>query len=398
MKRFDAIVIGAGPAGSTIAYRLAREGASILLLDKARFPRDKPCGGGLTGRALKEIPIDPGPVVEHEVDTFEMRLRYGPSFERRSEKPAILMTQRRRLDHHLAEQAAAAGADFRDGVRVGAIDLREDGVVVEVGGERVEAANLVGADGANGVTAKAVGILVDADHGVALEGNAPHGVVDEERYRGRAVVELATVPGGYGWIFPKGDHVNFGVGGWESEGPRLREHLRVLAETHGVAFERLEHVRGQRLPMRRVRRAPVRGRALLVGDAAGLVDPLSGDGMYEAFTSSRLAAASILDLLAGRAASLAPYADALHATLGAGAAASWGAKVALDRYPRLVFGIARAPFVWGVVDGILRGELKHPGESRGVVRMPMKLLKRLARAAGDPGEALRADDPTSARG
>ena len=78
MQAYDALVIGAGPAGSSTAMYLARAGARVLLVDKARFPRDKPCGGGLTGRALKRIPVDPSPVVERDVDRFELRLRYGP--------------------------------------------------------------------------------------------------------------------------------------------------------------------------------------------------------------------------------------------------------------------------------------------------------------------------------
>src|SRR5256712_4161918 len=106
VERFDAIVIGAGPAGSTTAYRLSRGGARVLLADKARFPRDKPCGGGLTGRAVRALPCAVDPVVEHVVDRFELRLRYGRRFERSGNEPMILMTQRRRLDAHLAEQAA----------------------------------------------------------------------------------------------------------------------------------------------------------------------------------------------------------------------------------------------------------------------------------------------------
>ena len=76
-RRYDVLVVGAGPAGSSTAIHLARTGARVLLADKARFPRDKPCGGGLTGRALKRIPVDPSPVVERDVDRFELRLRYG---------------------------------------------------------------------------------------------------------------------------------------------------------------------------------------------------------------------------------------------------------------------------------------------------------------------------------
>ncbi len=98
MSSYDAIVVGAGPAGSVTALRLAREGASVLLLDRAKFPRDKPCGGGLTYRAIRELPVDVTPVVEDVVDRFEFSFRYKLRFERRSAATIILMTQRKRLD------------------------------------------------------------------------------------------------------------------------------------------------------------------------------------------------------------------------------------------------------------------------------------------------------------
>src|SRR5687767_10139281 len=118
MERFDALIVGAGPAGSTAAYRLSRDGASVLLADRARFPRDKPCGGGLTYRAVRELPVAIDPVVEDSVDRFELGFRYRRRFERAGREPLCLMTQRRRLDAHLAEQAAAVGAAFRDGTKV----------------------------------------------------------------------------------------------------------------------------------------------------------------------------------------------------------------------------------------------------------------------------------------
>src|SRR6476619_7018480 len=277
VERFDVAVIGAGPAGSVTAIHLARGGARVLLVDKATFPRDKPCGGGLTLRAVRQLPVDPGPVVEHEVDRMTFRLGWHSRFDRTGKRgPFVLMTQRRRLDAYLAEQAVAAGAEFRDGVKVSLDDL--------------EAEVIVGADGANGTTAKALGLGGPITHGVAFEGNAPY----DDRYRGLAVIELGTIPGGYGWIFPKGDHINVGVGGWESEGPRLRDHLAALCERHAIDVDSLESVRGHRLPMRRPGDRARSGRVLLVGDAAGLVDPLSGDGMYEAFVSARLAAESVL--------------------------------------------------------------------------------------------------------
>src|ERR671930_674224 len=293
MERFDAIVVGAGPAGSTAALRLARAGARVLLLDRERFPRDKPCGGGLTERAVKQLPVSVDPVVEDVVDRFELGFRYGTRFERGGERPLVLMTQRRRLDAYLAERAAAAGADFREGLRATAVDV--DGTV-RFDGTAAEADVVIGADGVNGLTARAFG-FADRRHGVALEGNVSYVHAREDRWRGRAVVELGTVPGGYTWVFPKGDHVNVGVGGWRSEAPRLRAHLRRLCEVHGLEADRVTDRRGYRLPYRTRETRIARGRAALVGDAAGLIDPLTGDGMYEAITSANLAADAVLDLL-----------------------------------------------------------------------------------------------------
>ena len=93
----------------------------MLLLDRERFPRDKPCGGGLTYRAVRQLPVPVDPVVEDVVDRFELGFRYRRRFERGGEGPLVLMTQRRRLDAFLAEQAAGAGVEFRDGVRATAV-------------------------------------------------------------------------------------------------------------------------------------------------------------------------------------------------------------------------------------------------------------------------------------
>jgi len=372
MERFDAIVVGAGPAGSTAAFRLTRAGARVLLLDRERFPRDKPCGGGLTYRAVRQLPFTVEPVVEDTVRQVRLGFRYERSIERHTEGPLILMTQRRRLDAYLAEQAAAAGADFRDGVRATALEVDEQAVTVRFGGSAATAPVAIGADGVNGLTVRSLGLQGNRAHGVALEGNVDHAHARED-YRGRAAVELGTVPGGYAWVFPKGDHVNVGVGGWESEGPRLRVHLERACSEYGVPAERLESVRGYRLPMRRPGDRARSGRVLLAGDAAGLVDPLSGDGMYEAFVSARLA---VDCALSGR---FDDYEPALERELGRSFAASWKAKYALERAPRLIFGVARLPLVWGFVSGFLRGDFTHPGEARGLVRAPLRLVETLGR-------------------
>jgi flavin-dependent dehydrogenase len=145
--------------------------------------------------------------------------------------------------------------------------------------------------------------------------------------------------------------------------------------------------------MRRPDSGLVRGRALLVGDAAGLVDPLSGDGLYEAFVSGRLAARAILDLLEGRAPDLASYERETILALGPNAAASWSAKVALDRFPRLAFVVA--PLAWPTVSRLVKGEIDRPEQAHGLARAPLRVLKRLAVSAGDRGAAFRSALPQS---
>jgi geranylgeranyl reductase family protein len=385
VKRYDAIVVGAGPAGSTLAYRLATAGADVLLLDKARFPRDKPCGGGVTGRAAQLLPFSIEPVVEHVVSAVDLRLGYRRTLSRGGGEPLVYMTQRKRLDHFLLERAAAAGAEVREGVKVTDLEVDAEGVRVE----GIEGRVLAGADGVNGVTARRLGLGGNRVVGVALEGNMSYAKMEADRYERRLALELGAIPGGYGWVFPKGDHANFGVGGWEEEGPRLRDHLRRLCREHGASFDDLEELRGFRLPLREPGSTLARGRSLLVGDAAGLIDPVSGDGMFEGFLSSQFAAESILDVLAGRAEGLDPYGARLARRLATHLWASWGVKVALDRFPRTTFGLASTKLVWNAVERLVRGEVADVGGIRGLARPPLKAIALLARAAGDPGRAYR---------
>jgi flavin-dependent dehydrogenase len=245
-----------------------------------------------------------------------------------------------------------------------------------VGGERVSAGVSIGADGANGTVARAAGLDEGIVRGVALEGNVPLEVLDRRRFASTALIEFGAPAGGYGWLFPKGDHANIGVGGWAEEGPHLRRHLARLAQALSIDPDALTELRGHRLPMRRIGAAtPQRDAVLLVGDAAGLVDPLSGDGMYEAFASARLAAAAILDGDAVR------YTERLAAALDHHAGASWAAKRALDRYPAVCFWAARSPGVFPVVAGLLQGKVRHPEEARGLARPPLRLVARVARRA-----------------
>jgi geranylgeranyl reductase family protein len=348
VSTYDAIIVGAGPAGSTCAYRLATAGASVLLLDRARFPRDKPCGGAVTARALRELPVEIDEVVERIVSRFELRLRHRHGFSRAAPVPLAYMTQRRRLDSYLLARAVDAGAELRDGTT--ASKIRQEGV------DGDSAAVVIGADGANGICRRALACAPQHRHAVALEGNFAH-EASVRRYAQRLVLEFGTIPGGYGWIFPKADHLNIGVGGWKSEAPNLRRHLARLCEAHGLDLAALDDVRGHHLPFRTRGAALADDRIALIGDAAGLADPLSGDGIYEAALSAKLAAKHALRILVGEEASFVEYESELRAELAPLMRISWPAKYAFDHFPGLSFAFARTPQFWTLVVRMILGEI-----------------------------------------
>jgi flavin-dependent dehydrogenase len=128
-------------------------------------------------------------------------------------------------------------------------------------------------------------------------------------------LELGSMPGGYGWSFPKSDHFNVGCGGWHAQGSKLRTHLAKLRNHYGLQATPMLNIRGHHLPTRDEGAPIVRGRVLLVGDAAGLVDPMSGEGIYSAFVSGHLAAARLLRFLDGADADLFPYEAAVEREL-----------------------------------------------------------------------------------
>jgi geranylgeranyl reductase family protein len=360
---YDVAIVGAGPAGSTAAYHLARGGASVLLLDKATFPRDKPCGGGVTLRAARLLPFSIEPVVEDSVERLECGLRYRQHITRQARGPLAYMTQRRRLDHFLLQKAADAGADVREGETA---DARE-----------LDARIVIGADGCNGSSAKQLGLADRIVHGVALEANYPY----MSRYAGMMVLEIAILKGGYGWIFPKGDHVNVGVGGNQEEGPKLRAELRRMCEEWGIDPDAAQETRGYRLPQRLPGTRLVRGTTAVIGDAAGLVDPLSGDGMYEAFLSARLAADAALEVLAGRADDLHAYQAGVERRIAPLLRAGWGAKRAFERFPRATYAIARLPVTFRALEKLLQGDLAHPAAARGAERAAIGAIYAVSRAA-----------------
>lgn len=331
---YDAVVVGAGPAGALAAHELAAGGARVLLLEKAHLPRYKPCGGGLTPRARAVSPLVSGFAPEAQATTILLPCRRQLLS---CPLPAPLtMVMRAPFDAYLAAQAVAAGAELRDGSSLTALEHAGRGVRLVAGGEAVIARYVIGADGATGATARLAGFAPVGRAGapaIELELAVPDAI--RARYDGAIVVDALAVRGGYGWIFGKGAHLSVGVGALLPAGRQaLRAGLaRFLARHAGLSAGRTLRRRGHSIPLAGQRTAWRRGPIVLAGDAAGLGDPLTGEGISYALASGRRAGRAVLDALSAEPNALDRYERFVAGTLGGDLRyARWVAAVAY-RYP-----------------------------------------------------------------
>ena len=384
---YDAIVVGAGPAGSTLARHLAGSGVRVLLLDRAVFPRDKPCGGGVSLRAASRLGLDLSSVTEQTIFDVRVTYRLGRAFRHHYPQPLAYMTHRCRLDALLAEQAAAAGAEFHDGEPVRAVEVSDHRVDVRTEKGAYTAHALAGADGVNGVVGRSTGAVPRADLAVALEGNVPFPEGVPSYWRGTVALALGGLPGGYGWVFPKDDHLNVGVGAWRWFAPNLRRQLAALCHRYGFSPEPLRDVRGHHLPVRRPGSPIVSGPVLTVGDAAGLVDPLSGEGIHTAIQSAGLAARAIEAYLSERAADLSPYQTAVDELIMPELMASRKLQDIFHYTPGLyAFVLQHSRRFWRLMCRIIRGEVTYTGflEMLGPLRLLVDAWDIVARKSRYP--------------
>ncbi|MFO7626545.1 MAG: NAD(P)/FAD-dependent oxidoreductase [Candidatus Fermentibacteraceae bacterium] len=294
------LVIGAGPAGSACAWKLASEGRPVVLADRCRFPRQKLCGGALSNYGadlLTErgmlLPAEVEDLVAARHNTFScydslahLRTFYGGTREMR-------LLNRSEFDSFLCRRAVEAGAVFLEGH--GFRGFGDDGEAVFAGGERVRFQRMVGADGADSAVRRRAYGRPRGRHGLCLETFVPlsPGVLERFLHQGLQI-HFGLLPYGYGWVFPRREDVCVGVG---SFGPGSRPKVLTKAAERLIAHLGL----GYQRPMRGALIPPCGGgllagkdRVLLVGDAAGLCDRVSGEGISHALESGFLAAEALI--------------------------------------------------------------------------------------------------------
>lgn len=300
-KRYDVVIVGGGPAGSTAAFILSRADLEVLLLDKSKFPRKKVCGGLLTHKSMKIIKQIFGCSAEklQELEVIDdPRYRYRIEFHNKKIREFSLanpmyFTEREKYDTFFLEMSNEAGVDILLGEKV--IDLQVKSNIIETkSGKIIKGDFIIGADGVNSIIREKIKTKFNRSKwenylGAAIQGKLEKGCIEHNDHH---ILDFGFLNSGYGWIFPYKDHVKIGVGGLNKK--QIRNVFNDFLDAKNVKGS-LQEVKGSLIPFGCYISDPTFDNILLVGDAAGFMNPMTGEGIYYAHRSAELAASSIIE-------------------------------------------------------------------------------------------------------
>lgn len=356
MSKADVTVVGTGPAGALLAYLLARRGFHVIVVEKASLPRVKPCGGGLNDKTVQLLPFDLSPVRECTVSriVFTQRLRWP--FLRTYPEPLVTLITRCHFDYFLVQQAIAAGAHLYENCQVRHIDTQSRGFTLRTATGAWHSRYLAFADGARGTLRRQVGFPAAIPHDLGLDMEVVAG--QECLWQpGTIYIDWGTHPQCYAWAFPKAGHWSIGVKGPAPRSTLLVHYLKQFMQRWGLrpAMDKLPFL-AHTLPTRTAEMPLVQGRALVLGDAAGLLEPFTGEGIYYAIRSAHLAAealatACLHDTLPQE------YATTIETVIMPELAGARALQRLFDAYPQVFHLMVQYhPRSWRALARIIRGE------------------------------------------
>lgn len=299
--QFDVIIAGGGPAGAITAYHLARTGVKVAVFEAKTFPREKACGGGLQARVSRNLPFDVTPVIRGALKGLSLSFGLRAPHTREAAEPLVYSVLRAEFDQYLLDRAAAAGALVKQGCRIRSfeIDGPDRDAVVRADDGVYTARFLVGADGANSIVSRTLNDRANFFWQAAVYSEIPEEYLNEAAAKPTCMrVDWGSLPSGYAWSFPKHGSVNVGAGGPVQFTKLFKPYVARFIESIDLvkpAFLARVKLVGHHLPTLTSKTRLSGDRVLLVGDAGGLVEPFTGEGISFACQSARIAADCLLE-------------------------------------------------------------------------------------------------------
>jgi len=355
---YDCIIVGSGPAGGTAAYHLAKRGRSVLILEKDSLPRYKPCGGGVSPVVAQWFDFDFSPAISLKADSLHFTWKLGDVVESKTDaKKQFWMVRRDVFDHFLVQQAQHQGAELQDSSEAIGIEFKQDHWQVNTANNSFTGRYLIAADGAKGSMAKWLGFKERKRRlAITLETK----VTQIGETKNTASFDFGTVKTGYIWNFPKADGCSISITTFIGGEPQdltkfLDEYSQSLQldlsssqlNTHHLCLwdgEQKLHTQN----------------AVLAGEAASVVDPLTAEGIRPSMFSGLLAAGAIDQALNGDIAALGKYTDAINEQWGT--QMSWAQKLsrAFYRFPGIGYKLGvKRPAGTEIMSKVLCGELRY---------------------------------------
>lgn len=293
---YDVVIVGAGPGGVAAAHNLINNNISCILIDKQKFPRNKLCAGGITYKAfelIKSLKLHNEFNIENSIvsEGASLHLEYEHITDIKA-KGLTYLVDRFEFDDYLVEEYKKKGGTFLEGIGVRKIDTKRN-VITLSNDEEINFKYVIGADGAVGITRKLV------DENFNSNGFCMQVEIDKDKfnYEGNYMsLYYGIIPQGYGWIFPKQDSFTVGFGGNYDKNIDYHKEFEEFLNNLGIECHRSEF-KGAMLPFGKYIKTPINKEKnlLLVGDAAGLVDPFTGEGIYFAMLSGIKASKVIIN-------------------------------------------------------------------------------------------------------
>lgn len=297
--KYDVIITGSGPSGAIAAYFLAKNGLSVAILEKEKLPRYKTCGGGVVARALNLIPFELNPVFEKAYNKVALNFPVDNlRFEITKDQPFVYMTMRDSLDHLLVKRAVEKGARLCEKEKVKSLEWKENEIHIQTNHTRFNCRYLIAADGALSRIAKMVGWKDSRTLIPALEYETTVSSKSFERFSRAPQFDIGVAPHGYGWVFPKKNHLSIGVGGLSPR--KLRINLKNFASQYFDVLRLNGSVQsisahGYQIPISPRKEGFVKKNVLLTCDAGGFADPVTAEGISNALLSGKLAAFALYE-------------------------------------------------------------------------------------------------------